>query len=80
MIENRAVGTNDDIQWRKHVPWGEKVKKNLFFSLFFCVEKLIIIYRVGRINRVGRVTPIKPFFLGLTLTHKKLWHNFFLQG
>ena len=56
MIENRAIG-NDDIHRRKHAPRGKKVKKTPFF-----VEKLITIYRVGRVNRIGLVTPIKPFF------------------
>ena len=59
MIENRAVGTNGDIHRRKHASQGKKMKKkNLFFW-----EKLRQICRVGRVNRVGRVTPIKHFFL-----------------
>ena len=45
MIENRAVGTNDDIHRRKHAPQGKKV------FLFFCfLENLIKIYRVGRLR------------------------------
>ena len=60
MIENRAVGTNGDIHRRKHASQGKKV---IFYFIF---DKLIC--RVGRVNRVGRVTPIKHlFFLGLSL-------------
>ena len=32
---------------------------------FFFAHKKIKIFRVGGKNRVGRVTPIKQFFLGL---------------
>ena len=35
----------------------------IILFLFIFLEKLIKIYRVGRINRVGRVTPIKLFFM-----------------
>ena len=62
MIENRAVGTNDDPpaqtcatgkESRKKHPFLKKIKikKKLF--------KLIKIHRVSRVNRVGQVTPIK---------------------
>ena len=61
MIENKAVGSNGDIYQSKHASQGKKLKKkNLFF--WFFVEKLINICRVGRVNRVGQVTPIKHFF------------------
>ena len=33
MIENRAVGTNDDIHPRKHAPQGNKVTKNLILNI-----------------------------------------------
>ena len=37
-------------------------------SDFFLFGKILIkISRVGRITRVGQVTPIKPFLLGLSL-------------
>ena len=67
MIENRAVGTNGDIHWRKHALQGKKV---IFFvvDFFLVVEKLIKICRVGRVNRVGRVTLIQPFVLALSET------------
>ena len=71
MIENRAVDTNGDIHRCKHASQGKKVKKRVFLGFFlfylFILEKLIKISRVGSVTRVGRVTPIKHFFLGLTM-------------
>ena len=46
------------------------------FLFVFCFEKLIQICMVGRVNRVGRVTPIKHlFFLGL----RSIWHTFVIN-
>ena len=68
-------------KWLKIEPYAPMVistgeRKWKFFCFLFCffiiifyffwVEKLIKIYMVGRVTRVGRVTPIKHlFFLGL---------------
>ena len=46
-----------DIHRCKHASQGKKVE------IFFFVEKLIKISRVGGVTRVGRVTPIKHFFI-----------------
>ena len=67
MIENRAVGANGDIHWRKHASQGKKVKKTFSrppffkfcFCFVFCFEKLI---KICKVSRVGRVAPIKHFF------------------
>ena len=63
-----------DIHRRKYASQGKKVKKHFFFFSFFfffffspflCFfwEKIIKISRVGRVTRVGWVTPIKHLFL-----------------
>ena len=50
MIENRAVCTNDDIQQRKHVPQGKKVK--LFYFFFnFKLNLFIYLFIFGKINK-----------------------------
>ena len=58
MNENRAVGTNGDIHWRKHASQGKKVKVFFIFKIIinFFLEKLI------KISRVGRDTPMKHIF------------------
>ena len=40
-------------------------------KIFFFAHKKIKIFRVGGKNRIGRVTPIKQFFLGLVLYPSK---------
>ena len=54
MIENRAVGTNGDINRRKHASQGEKVVNNffiyfLFYFIFFNLFFFIFIFE--KINK-----------------------------
>ena len=65
MIENRAVGTNDNIhqetKWKNSILHIKTVKNSSLFIYF--VGKMNKNFRVGSLNRVGLVTPIKHLFI-----------------
>ena len=67
VISTGANMRHRERKWKKHFFFS-------FFSFFLFLEKLIKICRVRQgINRVGRVTPIKDFFLGLSVPFLSLW-------